>query len=222
MTSLMHDVAIIRIPEFETARCSHEVFVKSFDLFWQRIFNSLNPQGSLWVFSSNKFLNGELVPLTWELTDRVRAVTKFKLRNIFVVYHEGRDVHQLFVDNYYHISFLVKSLNDYYFDKDAIREPHIFENIEWGRRKVGTSGYNKREGIRYSPKGRDSGNVFYKTERNPEGKILRIFECSIDEIYEKLVKVSTKKDSVVVSNVSDQELPIVVERLGRKLVRIEV
>jgi hypothetical protein len=218
----IHDAAIIRIPELETTKCSHEVFVNSFDSFWQGIFNSLSLQGSLWVFSSNKFINGELVPLTWELTDKIKTVTKFKLKNILVVYHEERNAHHLFANSYYNISFFVKSLNSYYFDKDAIREPHIFKDIEWGKRKVGKSGYNEREGIRYSPRGRDSGNVFYKTERNSEGKILRVYECSIDEMYEKIVKVSTKKDSVVMSNITDPDFSGVIGRLERKLVQVGV
>lgn len=218
----IHDAAIIRFPELETTKGTHEVFLKSFDSFWQGIYNSLSLQGSLWVFSSNKFIDGELVPLTWELTDRINALTKFKLKNILVVHHEERNAHQLFANSYYNISFFVKSLNDYYFDKDTIREPHIFKDIEWGKRKVGKSGYNDREGVRYSPRGRDSGNVFYKTERDSDGKILRIYEYSIDELYEKIVKVSTKKHSVIISNISDPNFSGVIGRLERKLVQVGV
>ena len=160
--------------------------------------------------------------LTWELADRVRVVTKFKLKNILVVYRIEREVHQWFAQSYYHISFFVKFLNNYYFNKDSIREPHIFKDIEWGKRKVGTSGYNDRKGVRYSLRGRDSGNVFYKTERNSDGKILRIYEYSIDELYEKIVKVSTKKHSVIISNIPDPDFSNVIGKLERKLVQVGV
>jgi len=212
-----HDLAIIHIPEFDPKKDSYELFLKRFDYFWQEIYDSLSSTGSLWVFMSNIFINGELRPLTWELTDRIRTTTKFRLKNILVVYRDKPYAQTPLAQGYFNVVFFVKSLDQYYFDKDAIREPHVFKDIEWGKRLVGTSGYGERKRNRYSSKGRDPGNVFYKVERDSEGKILKIYEYSDEELYEKIVKVSTKKGSIIVSNVTNLALSKSVEDLGREL-----
>lgn len=217
-----HDLVIIRIPEFDPKKDSYKLFLERFDHFWQGIYNSMSLTGSLWVFMPNIFANGELYPLAWELIDRIRASTKFRLKNILVVYREKPYAQTPLAQSYFNIAFFVKSLNQYYFDKDAIREPHVFKDIEWGKRLVGTSGYSERKRNRYSSKGRDSGNVFYKVERNSEGKILKIYEYSDEELYEKIVKVSTKRGSIILSNVTNLALSKIVKDLGRELKSVGV
>jgi hypothetical protein len=111
----------------------------------------------------------------------------------------------------------VKSLTKYYFNKDAVREPHIFKDIEWGKRKVGSSGYSDRISIRYSEKGRDPGNVWYKADRTSEGNIVKIYGYHDAELYPKIIELSTGKNWTLTTNISDNSFLRMVNRLGRKV-----
>lgn len=201
------------------------------DSLWTRLSNETFATGALWVMARNRYdaKHAELLSFPHDLISRIRTVSSFKLRNVLVVYSEagvGSDQKPLACAHFM-IPFFVKSLNDYFFDKDAIREPHIFKDIEWGRRKVGKSGYSSKNGeirtkTRYSPKGRDPGNVFYKTTRNADGYVLAVTETSDEEILEKLVKVSVPPKGMIGSNIHTGNFHSIVEGLGRTLVKLEL
>lgn len=203
----------------------------SYDSTWMWVDSNTSPTGSLWVPARNWYDRGrgELLPMAHDLISRIRTLSTFKLKNILVVYREmaPQNDGKPLAYGHFLIPFFVKSTRNYYFDKDSIREPHIFKNIEWGRRKRGKSGYNSNEKgeerlkWRYSRKGKDPGNVFYKTLRNSEGYILAVNETTDDEIFEKLVKVSSEKGGVIGSNISSRSFQSIVEGLGRKLVGVE-
>jgi hypothetical protein len=211
---------------------SYEQVAGSLDSTWMRIDRDTIPTGSLWVIARNWYdpKYTQLVPFAHDIIGRIRALSSFKFKNMLVVYREMTplDDGKPFAYGHFLIPFFVKSLRGYYFDKDSIREPHIFKGIEWGKRKRGKSGYTnekngeEREKLRYSPKGRDPGNVFYKTQRNAEGYILAVNETSDTEILEKLIKVSSRKGEMIGSNVTDTSFQNIVEGLGRKLTRVEL
>lgn len=62
-------------------------------------------------------------------------------------------------DNVLYIVWLALN-KDHFFNKDAIRESHIWKNVEWGKR---TKNYN--------PKGKDPGNVWIPTKDDGKGNI---------------------------------------------------
>jgi len=164
----------------------------------------------------------ELLPFPLDITRRVQTLTDFKLRNVWIVYRESsNNSSKPLASAHYLIPFLVKTPNDYRFYKDSVREPHIFKDIEWGKRTVGKSGYSDEEKPRYSPKGRDPGNVFYRTLRNGDGYVIAVNEYADEEIYEKIVKISTTRNGTVASNISDESFGRLVEGLGRKLKILE-
>jgi len=197
------------------------------DTTWSSIERNMNPLGSLYVLARNWYdrSQGELLPFAHDLIARVRACSDLRLRNVLVVYREmsPKDDGKPLAYGHFLIPFFVKSLGNYYFDKDSIREPHIFKDIEWGKRKRGKSGYSKNgERWRYSPKGRDPGNVFYKTSRDAKGYILAVNETTDAEIYQKLARASTKKGGTIASNIQDSIFQSIIAECGRKLIRVEL
>lgn len=216
MTSSSYHAAIIDLRKAKSS-------VMKFDYLWSQVYDSLHITGSLWILASNTYFDSSLHPIPLEIANRISSVTRFKLKNIFIIYRqEEGGKKKIFVPAYFNLLFFVKSLSNYYFDKDSVRERHIFKDIEWGRRQLGYSGYNKRISVRYSDKGRDPGNVFYKTERNPQGQILNIYGYADKEIYEKILLMSTKEDNKIMSNINDSIFSDIVENTGRKLIMVEI
>jgi len=201
-------------------RHNYEDAIKNYDSLWQLLAETVERTGSLWILGSNLY-DQELLPFPLDLAHRVESLTDFKMKNVLAVFRESIDSSKLLASAYYLIPFLVKAEEGYYFDKDSVREPHVFKDIEWGKRIVGKSGYSDEEKPRYSPKGRDPGNVFYRTLRNGEGYVIAVNAYADEEIYDKLVKSSTRKNGLVATNIADRSFRRLVEGLGRKLTILE-
>lgn len=65
-----------------------------------------------------------------------------------------------FRDNAKYIVWLCKKHSEMKFNKDAIREKHIWKDVEWGKRAKN-----------YNPKGKDPGNVWIPTEDDGNANI---------------------------------------------------
>lgn len=216
-------VFVIKIPELDPATGSHEEFLSRSEGFWKNAFNQLPKEGSLWVISTNLRYNGELIPFPLLLCGCIQKNTKFKLRNLLIWYKLQKPPHDKpFLPAYEIVLFFVKSLKDYYFNKDAVKVPHVFKDIEWGKRTVGISGYSEREKLRYGPKGRDSGNVLYVDQRNSEGRILDICEYPEEKLYEFIIKLSSKKGRILGTNIRTKAIGNVCKRTGRNILYMEV
>src|SRR5437867_7714671 len=164
----LYNTAIMDLRSVSLNRGNYEASVGDFDPLWRLLAEKSDRRGSIWILGRN-FFDQELLPFPLDITHRIESITDFKLRNVLVVYREEPYPSSKFLaGTHFLIPFLVKAPTDYYFDKDSIREPHIFKDIEWGKRTVGKSGYSDEEKPRYSAKGRDPGNVFYRTLRNGE------------------------------------------------------
>ena len=93
-------------------------------------------------------------------------------------------------DNVIYIVWLALN-KDHYFDKDAIRESHIWKDVEWGKRARN-----------YNPKGKDPGNVWIPTKDDGKANITehilldtsalinRILSCSEQNGLETLLITS--------------------------------
>ena len=118
-----------------------------------------------------------------------------KLKNIILVPDFSRhSKNTIFTDNTYEILFLTKS-DSYFFDKDPIREEHIWKNVEWGKRKKN-----------YNPKGKDPGNVWLKTKDDGKANITEHCPLSFEEVIERCYLTSSKpKDDVLLINLNKQK-----------------
>lgn len=99
-------------------------------------------------------------------------------------------------DNVLYIVWLALN-KDHYFNKDAIRESHIWKDVEWGKRARN-----------YNPKGKDPGNVWIPTKDDGKANITehilldtsalinRILSCSAQEGLETLLITSDDKKTL--------------------------
>ncbi len=96
--------------------------------------------------------------------------------------------------NDFYFLFAAYKNNVYFFDKDPIREKHIWEKVEWGKRKKN-----------YNPKGKDPGTVWIEIEDDGNGKVISYSPYSKIDLLERL-KISSlknkKEDFLVLSKIS--------------------
>lgn len=69
-----------------------------------------------------------------------------------IVYPSSESQKAAFIDNVKYVVWLAKQHKSMKFNKDAIREKHIWKDVEWGKRAKN-----------YNPKGKDPGNVWIPT-----------------------------------------------------------
>lgn len=182
-----------------------------------RTAGEMGPSDCLWLASTNGYHEGELLPWGYELA-AVAGEAGLLLKNVYVRFAPletppGKPLasaHEL-------VFFLVKSLRDYAFDKTPLREPHIYKDVEWGKRTVGVTGYHdaSRKSARYPEGGRDPGNVLYRDRRGDEAQLLDVLEYPRLDLFRRLVQASSREGWVVRTNVPDAALHKDLEALGR-------
>jgi DNA modification methylase len=115
--------------------------------------------------------------------------------NTIVVPTEKKTIVEL-PDNVLYIVWFAKNREKMFFNKDAMRESHIWKNVEWGKREKN-----------YNPKGKDPGNVWIPTKDDGKGNITehilmnlpaiinRLFACGHQENHKTLFISNNIKDS---------------------------
>ncbi len=101
-------------------------------------------------------------------------------------------------DNAVYIVWLAANVKTMFFDKDAIREPHIWKDVEWGHRAKN-----------YNPKGKDPGNVWIPTEDDGKGNITKHLLMDYQAVFQRLFDCSHQSNlsSTLVSDIeSDKDL----------------
>ena len=106
-------------------------------------------------------------------------------------------------DNTIHLIWMVKNLDKMKFDKDSIREKHIWKDVEWGKREKN-----------YNPKGKDPGNFWLPTIDDGKGKITDHILLFFVEIMDRLIKSTTTAGDYVYIQSSNM---IDVKELERQL-----
>ncbi|MFH1311510.1 MAG: DNA methyltransferase [Nanoarchaeota archaeon] len=164
--------------DFPKIRSRYEV--KYIPNLIKKIKSSLKRKGTLWVTVENSIAKDKIIPTPFILAEEFKK-EGFKVQNIIVWVTKTKDKHLL--SNYYkHILFLTLEDKEYYLDKNAIREKHIWANVEWGNRK-----------FRYNEKGKDPGNVWLPTEDDGKGNIIKHRILSEEQKDERIFLCSTKE-----------------------------
>ena len=122
-------------------------------------YKHLKENGSIWIISADLRNGQKFVPISLLATE---CAQKFDLRNYnsIVWINEKTIGNGLFSNIYSNVQMFSKT-SDYFFDKDPVREKHIWKDIEWGKRKY-----------RYNKKGKDPGNVWINNVDDGKGKII--------------------------------------------------
>lgn len=157
-------------------------------------------EGALWLFARNVRDARGLVPWPFLLSERARAQGfHFKAA---LVRHDRFDApeEKPFLAAHEHILHLVPSLRDYVFDKSPLREPHVYKDLEWGRRTTGSTGYHARQTTRYRPDGKDPGNVLHCARRGADGAFLGMEPYPRRDLAARLALASSAEGWVVMNN----------------------
>jgi len=174
----------------------------------EKIHQVLNENGSLFIIAENKFKNGELKPVTLEIADMVKS-HNFFLRNSIVWFlpNDNLAPNNLFVNRYKMVFHFTKNVNGYFFNKDPIRERHIWEKIEWGKRKKN-----------YNPRGKDPGDVWLMTEDDGRANITKHLPLSKEDVILRFILLTTKKNDNVIMLLDDSKCKKVCEENARRII----
>ena len=174
----------------------------------ERIHQILNEDGSLFIIAENKFKNGVLKPLTLEIADIVKS-RNFFLRNSIVWFlpENKPSPNTLFVNRYKMIFHFTKNDDSYFFNKDPIRERHIWEKVEWGQRKKN-----------YNPRGKDPGDVWLMTEDDGKANITKHLPLSKENIILRFILLTTQKKDNVIMLLDDKNCKKICEENERRII----
>jgi len=142
---------------------------------------NLDENGSLWLISTDVRNGLTFVPISIISIDIANSFDFINHESIIWI-NEDNVGDGIFWNNYSNIQFFAKG-NNYYFNKDVVREKHIWKDIEWGKRK-----------FRYNEKGKDPGNVWIKNFDNGKGKIIKQDYYTKNEILNRLFSIAAEKD----------------------------
>lgn len=96
-----------------------------------------------------------------------------------IVYPSSVRQQVAFSDNVKYVVWLCKNHANIKFVKDAIREKHIWKDVEWGKRAKN-----------YNPKGKDPGNIWIPTEDDGKANITRHIMLDDDGVIKRLLSMS--------------------------------
>lgn len=147
---------------------------------WNSLIANLNRNGVLWVICEDGNEKDKIIPKTFELIDELTD-KELRLKNIILWINRFEDINSSIINIYKSILFFVKS-EDYYFDKNYIREKHIWKNVEWGKRAKN-----------YNPKGKDPGNLWILTKDDGKGRIIGFEPLNLSDVIERCILCSTKE-----------------------------
>lgn len=86
-------------------------------------------------------------------------------------------------DNILYIVWFAKNREKMFFNKDSMRETHIWKNVEWGKREKN-----------YNPKGKDPGNVWIPTKDDGKGNITEHILMDLPAIINRLFLCGHQKE----------------------------
>lgn len=113
--------------------------------------DALDDEGSFFAIITTEYDKQKNVAL--DFFDVIQEATNLGYDYVNTIVYPTKDTQQLsFRDNAKYIVWLCKNRKFLSFNKDAIREKHIWKDVEWGKRAKN-----------YNSKGKDPGNVWIPT-----------------------------------------------------------
>ena len=218
---------------------SPEEYVQNLRTVFSKCRHILKDNGTLWLNLGDKYHNGHLIGIPWRVAF---ALTDdgWRLRSD-IIWHKPNampsSVKNRPTTDHEYIFLFVKNKN-YYYDIDAIREPHVTFTPK-SRMKGGRNHFGKKNGT--PEQGKNAGNPNLHNRRwdqafHPKGRNRRtVWEIPLSKFRdahfavfpEKLVELcilaGCPKDGIVLDPfIGSGTTAVVAQRLGRKYVGIDV
>jgi len=140
---------------------------------------NLDQKGSIWIISKDIREEDELIPLSFIILEEAE---KQELQNYNSLVWINPTPDNILFQNVYHNIQMFAQEQEYYFNKDPVREEHRWKNREWGKRK-----------FRYNENGKDPGNVWIKEIDNDQGKIVEHKYYAKEKVIERILLCSANK-----------------------------
>lgn len=218
---------------------SPTAYVERLAELFAELRNVVKPSGSAWVVIGDKYIKGELLGMPWRVCLAIKD-TGWVLRSD-CIWHKPNAMpssakKRPTIDHEY-IFFFSNSKKEYFYDADAIREPHV-TFTEKSRMKGGRGHFGKRGGTPENGKNQGDSNLHdarWDQAFHPKGRNKRsVWSISLSKcrdahfaVYpESLVKTcldaSCPPDGVVLDPFSGAGTTAVVARkTGRRFVAID-
>jgi hypothetical protein len=145
---------------------------------YRTIFSKLLTTGSIFLFFENIYDHkGHIKINAFDVIDTFLTLG-FKYVNI-IVYPIPVTNKGVLKKNVRYVLWFVKDNKKMILNKDAIREKHIWKDVEWGKRKKN-----------YNPKGKDPGNVWIPTLDDGNGTITKHIVLSNEDVVNRCIVLS--------------------------------
>ena len=146
--------------------------------------NNLTEDGSLFCIVKTQYQDNKVEKDFMDLIDFGISNKLFYINTIVIPEETDK------LDNVMYCIWFVKDKNNYYFNKDSIREKSIWKDVEWGKREKN-----------YNAKGKDPGNVWIPTEDDGKANITNHILLSKNQIFDRLLSTTlTDEDSYLLIN----------------------
>lgn len=168
---------------------------KTIDLL-QVKFQSISPNGCFFAFVTNEYdLDGNVLH---DFFDIIKAATDIGYQYVNTIVFPNKNINSYLInDNVRYVVWLCKDQKRMTFNKDFIREKHIWKDVEWGKREKN-----------YNPKGKDPGNVWIPTRDDGHANITEHIILSELEVIDKILAMTCcGKDYEIVESDEMQVCP---------------
>ncbi|MHC2068576.1 DNA-methyltransferase [Bremerella sp. T1] len=217
---------------------SPEEYVESLVAVFREVRRTLKETGALWLVLGDKYLDGELLGLPWQVALALRA-DGWKLRSD-VIWHKPNampsSVKTRPTTDHEYIFLLVKN-NQYFYDADAIREPHVTFS-EKSKMKGGRNHFHRRGSTPEAGKNGGSSNLHdarWDQAFHPKGRNKRTvwsiplskfrdahFAVFPETLVETCINATCPDDGVVLDPfLGSGTTALVAKRLGRSYVGVD-
>lgn len=146
-------------------------------------YDRLAQDGSVFVLCSTEY--DERGVVRYDCFDVIRQAIAIGYGYVnTIVYPTAERQRVAFSDNVRYAVWLCKDRSAYDFDKDVVRQKHIWKDVEWGKREKN-----------YNAKGKDPGNVWIPTEDDGKAHITDHIVLSDDDVISKLIAMTRARDN---------------------------
>lgn len=146
---------------------------------------TLNSSGNIFIIANNIYKDGLIES---SFFDFIEIALNAGLKYVNTIVFPIENLEEGFNHNIKYLIWFVQDYNLMTFNKDTIREKHIWKDVEWGKRKKN-----------YNEKGKDPSNIWIPTIDDGKGKITSHIILSIEQIINRcLVSTTQKNDEVLI------------------------
>lgn len=157
-------------------------------------FEELEDSGNLFLLVNNTYSDGFIETSFFNYIELCTKNNFDYINTIIIPFKNHEDIG--LNKNIKYLLWFAKDHKQMYFNKDMIREKHIWKDVEWGKRSKN-----------YNPKGKDPSNVWIPTLDNGKGKITKHILLTLEDTINRCI-VSSSKDNqkIYIQSYSDIDL----------------